>query len=87
MGAGVSPAFLYIRGNRMNKDKIQRVIDQINKSIDAISDANLEDLTNDDLEFDGFVNKVTGNYIYNEISSAYQQMDDVVSKLVDLLED
>lgn len=70
----------------MNREKIEKVIEQLNKAIECINDENMPELTNKDLDFDYLPYSLTGLDVYNKSAAAYAKMDDLVYELEAVLE-
>lgn len=69
----------------MNREKIETVIKQINAATELLEDGNIPDLTDSDLNFNGFGYSVTGLDAFNKISTAYQTLDNLNYELQDIL--
>ncbi len=67
----------------MNKEKIQKVLKQLDIAITSINDDNCPELKRDDIKESSVLNE---NTIYNQISDAYQILDEVSNELTKFLE-
>ena len=70
----------------MNVKKIKEVLSNVEKAIELLADGNIPELSNSDLDCDGFGYDLDGFKAYEYISNAYMELDNLSYRLKDMLD-